>query len=389
MSNFNRAQIILGSRRGGYVLAYQGYIFQKNQMTTDKIYWRCAQALCSVSIHTNIFPIQLNASPTIVKEPSNHSHQPCHAVIARQLLVSSMADVVRADPCSRVRAAYDNVIAAGSSIPDDHIPTFSSVASILNRRRASCFPPIPATINDVDIRDEWQRTWRDKTFMQHLDNAWGIVIFATDKNLRILARCDTIFLDGTFRSAPHPYIQMLTIHGFFMGSVIPLCFCLVTGKTTAQYRQILQYVQVKVRRASGRRWQPTTAVCDFELSLITAIETELLGIRVRGCYFHFGQSLWRKFSSLGLVSAFNRDDSRGSRLRKCVQKLLAIGFLPVLLVRQAFLTYLNSRQVGFFRSIVTFSFCLLDFFHEVGMFSHKVGSQSHIFYGCHIEHQSI
>ena len=356
MSNLNRPQIILGSRRGGYVLAYQGYTYQKNKTTRAKIHWRCAHAACSVTIHTNIFPVQLNAIPTIVKEPSHHSHQPCHALIARQLLLSSMTDVVRADPCSRVRAAYDSIIAASSSIQDDDIPTFSSVASILKRRRATCFPSIPVTINDVDIRDDWQRTWHDKNFLQHLDNAWGIVIFATDKNLRILSRCDTIFLDGTFRSAPHPYIQMLTIHGFFMGSVIPLCFCLVTGKSTAQYRQILQNVLTNVRRASGRRWQPTTAVCDFELSLITALETEMVGIRVRGCYFHFCQSLWRKFSSLGLVSAFNRNDSRGSRLRKCVHKLLAIGFLPVLLVRQAFLTYYNGRQVSFERIVVSYSF---------------------------------
>jgi len=31
--------------------------------------------------------------------------------------------------------------------------------------------------------------------------------------------------------------------------------------------------------------------CDFEISLITAVETELPGAQIRCCYFHFTQSL--------------------------------------------------------------------------------------------------
>lgn len=341
------ATVILGSSRGGFLLTYEGYTFEKNKQARGKIYWRCSNRSCDETMHTNIFNIKVNSNATVIKEPvtANHSHPPCQSFITRQILLSQMSDIVRADPCAPVRAAYGQTIATNASLPHADIPIFSNVNSYLRRRRASCFPAIPTTINDVNVVGEWSRTWNDKLFVQHIDNAWGILVFATPKNLKLLGRCDTIYVDGTFRSAPHPYMQMLTIHAMYMGSVVPLCFALVSGKTTGQYRQVFQKVRVSVRHYIGHRWRPTTVICDFELSLIAALETEFAGIRVRGCYFHFSQSLWRKFASLSLVPAYNRSNSRGRRLKKCVQKLLAIGFLPVLLVRANFVSLCNSRQV--------------------------------------------
>jgi len=70
----------------------------------------------------------------------------------------------------------------------------------------------------------------------------------TDGNARILSQCDsdTVFVDGTFRTAPRPYKQV-TIHvlGLLRGTVLPLCFCLVSGKTVGQYRQLLSRTAVE------------------------------------------------------------------------------------------------------------------------------------------------
>lgn len=40
-----------------------------------------------------------------------------------------------------------------------------------------------------------------------------IIMFATQSALDFLATCDTIFMDGTFSSAPALFEQMYTIHG--------------------------------------------------------------------------------------------------------------------------------------------------------------------------------
>jgi len=62
------------------------------------------------------------------------------------------------------------------------------------------------------------------------------------------------------------------------------------------------------------------AICDFEIALVTALQTEHLRTRVRGCYFHFSQYLWRKVAELGLVTHYRRNTVNGRGLRRIVQK---------------------------------------------------------------------
>jgi len=75
----------------------------------------------------------------------------------------------------------------------------------------------------------------------------------------------------------------------------------MTGQLISQYRQTLQVVKQNVRRISRHRWRPHLVILDYEQSLIAAVETELPNSRISGCYFHFGQNLWRREQSLGLA----------------------------------------------------------------------------------------
>jgi len=137
-------------------------------------------------------------------------------------------------------------------------------------------------------------------------------------------------------------MQLVTVHGLHNGFVIPLVFCLATGKTIGHYRQIIQHLKNEVRRRSHARLHPRRVVCDFEQSLLIAIQTELPTTRVSGCFFHFTQRLWRRLQELGLAAHYRRD----RRLKRFVRKVMAIAFLPVLLVRQNFRMIRISRLVG-------------------------------------------
>jgi len=214
----------------------------------------------------------------------------------------------------------------------------SILESKLLRRRAECFPPIPHQLSDVVIAGEWACTWDDRRHLPCLDNNWGMAVFLTDDNARrpMLRRCDQIFIGGTFRTATHPYRQLVTIHGFFRDTVVPLCFCLLSGKTVGHYRQLLLHVRRKLRQLGHRTWHSQNVICDFEVALITAIHTELPRTRVRGCYFHFSQALWRQVSSLGIVTAYSSNSRSGRRLRKIVQKIMSVGFLPTPVIARTF-----------------------------------------------------
>jgi hypothetical protein len=63
---------------------------------------------------------------------------------------------------------------------------------------------------------------------------------------------------------------------------------------------------------------------DFELGSRNAIKEVYIGIKVRGCAFHFHQALWKKLQALGLVRAYKRNKA----FRKTVKLLMGLCFLP-------------------------------------------------------------
>jgi hypothetical protein len=59
MANIAQAQVILEQRRGGFILACGGFTYQKNQQTSQKMFWRCTDRSCPSTVHTNVFPVAL------------------------------------------------------------------------------------------------------------------------------------------------------------------------------------------------------------------------------------------------------------------------------------------------------------------------------------------
>jgi len=147
--------------------------------------------------------------------------------------------------------------------------------------------------------------------------------------MQIALVCTFVKLDGTFKTAPHPYKQLVAVHGLYQGFVIPLTFCLLTGKTTAQYQKLLEHVKLAVQRNSARNLDPKRIVIDFEASLKIAAENEFLNAVISGCYFHFCSSLWHKIQKLSLCDVYTGDFS----LKLSVRMIMTIAFIPSALVR--------------------------------------------------------
>jgi hypothetical protein len=175
-----------------------------------------------------------------------------------------------------------------------------------------------------------------------MDNNWGFLVFATRENMIALQRCKYVFIDGTFKTASRPYYQHVTIHGRYRNRVVHLASCLMTGKTIGQYRQVLKAIKRGIRLATGHRFKPRFIVCDFELSIITAVETELRGAKVCCCVFHFRQSIFRKVINLGLKRAYVRDNY----VTRVIQKCMSLCFLPMPLVRVSYLQLVGIAGVN-------------------------------------------
>ena len=71
---------------------------------------------------------------------------------------------------------------------------------------------------------------------------------------------------------------------------------------------------------------------DFEIPLRQAIQISFALSLLKGCYYHFIQSIWRKVQSLGLQRAYTEEEE----VRTCVCKMGVLALVPRLFVRVAF-----------------------------------------------------
>jgi MULE transposase domain len=285
--------------------------------------------------------------PIHVYETDVHNHAEDDELIDAESFRSDVKAGVRFDPCRPVKRSYDSAVCdlrrneRGRTRHRQPVQEFHSLRSSLSRCKREGVPNIPRRIDDVNIMNPYDESWSGEQFLVHSDNQWGVQVFATEENLKVLRKCKELYVDGTFRSTPPPFKQFVTIHGKYHGRLLCLASCLLAGKQIGQYRQFFQCLKREVRRITHRRLKPTRVVCDFEQAIILAIETEFTGAKVSGCYFHFCQSLYRKISSIGLATPYRRDQRLGEAIRKC----FAVGYLPLAVVRQTFLQFRGSRSI--------------------------------------------
>ena len=83
-------------------------------------------------------------------------------------------------------------------------------------------------------------------FLLKNDRENGIVIYATRGALELLASCQTIIADGTFKSCPKPFKQLYVLMGV-KDRKSPLVFGFLPAKSTPIYRRFLAVVMRKMR----------------------------------------------------------------------------------------------------------------------------------------------
>ncbi|KAI8490579.1 hypothetical protein Bbelb_318470 [Branchiostoma belcheri] len=265
-----------------------------------------------------------------VKNVSPHlNHGPEDESVEARRVTCRMLAAVEADPSQPARRVYDEVVQEEEDMAN--VPNFRTVRTQLERRRAAFAPPIPHDVDDVVIPGQWAETWDGRQFLSHQDNDWGFIVFATDRNYRKMGRCRVLYMDGTFKSCPEPYCQVLTIHGLYHGRVIPFVMALLVDKTVGAYRALLDHVQRKVRQESGHRLRPDQIVADFEVGLMAAYQTEFPEADTSGCYYHFTQNLWKHIQQLGphqFIFLYEYRDSLRVDSQLLLSHEITTGFTP-------------------------------------------------------------
>jgi hypothetical protein len=115
----------------------------------------------------------------------------------------------------------------------------------------------------------------------------GIILFATDEQLRLLGDCSALHMDGTFKTCPRPFAQVMlmecvkkirirdikhlnnfqlyVIQGRYRDRVIALGFALMKRKKRANYRQLFNILSDRYENLTGVPLAPRLVITDYEV----------------------------------------------------------------------------------------------------------------------------
>ena len=130
----------------------------------------------------------------------DHNHETDDRVIVHDQFQNNAKRQLFDDPTKQVKRLDDQQVAlahrsattCGGRDQYPPVPEFSFVRSQLSRTRSKLLPQVPHDVDDVIIQGAWRETWRGERLLLTQNNDWGIVIFDTRRNIRVLVHCQQI-----------------------------------------------------------------------------------------------------------------------------------------------------------------------------------------------------
>lgn len=313
------------SEKGKRKLCVNGYLYYQDKKANTKIYWKCDKYYklkCGARITTQEEIILLNSG--------THNHIANAAEIEGMKMMNNIRDHAKRTqdaPHFIVSTASVGVSQAAAAI----LPKVSSIKRTIRnvRTKHEAAPALPVHRSDIVIPENYKNTKNGEEFLLFDSGPTEdrLLIFSTRRNLRLLAQAEHWYADGTFKTVPHLFHQLYTIHGLHDNIAVPLLYTLLPDKTKNTYIRLLQKLKELMPGTT-----PRTILTDFEYAMIEAVAQEFPRSRQRGCFFHFTQCIFRKIQSEGLKQRYETDAEFALKLRL----LSAIAFVPAANVVDAF-----------------------------------------------------
>jgi len=125
---------------------------------------------------------------------------------------------------------------------------------------------------------------------------------------------------STLRSGWSRHYQLFTIFVPHADYSFPVCYALMTRKTTDLYRAVLERLH-----QLAPQFAPTRLIADFEDAPAAAFRVDFgEQLQSSGCWFHYAQAVIRRMKKLGLQKAYTTDEQTQLAFR-CV---LSLPLLP-------------------------------------------------------------
>ncbi|KAL3124000.1 hypothetical protein niasHT_003707 [Heterodera trifolii] len=296
---FKRGETI----RGALCLWYQGFRFINNRK--DGSWFRCEQRNCPATAK-----LEDNDLMTGILGPKSHHHGCAPSRYDAETKRNQMKRLIKEEPKTKpcqIRAQIRTDI-------DDEVfellGTNEALDQMANRIKnkfvggVNCANPLNIQIPPGLL----------------IKNDESVLIYDSRELLSVLKQNRRWSLDGTFRSAPKPWMQVFVIG------------CYVNNRMVVAAQALLPVMS------------------DFEIGMLKAMRHVFPSCERSGCSFHMAQAVFRKARSMGIFNLLNEDDDEVPVQRKSVHKtfrsVLSLARIPLDYVRHAFSIIVNTAPLG-------------------------------------------
>jgi len=113
-------------------------------------------------------------------------------------------------------------------------------------------------------------TSRNENFLQYNSKEKGI-IFCSIIHFEAMCKSEIVYMDGTFTYRVKHFLQLFTIHGYFDGHYIPLCFCVLRDKNVTSNVDCFKIIN-EICSSYEFVFEPNHIVIDFEKAIHNACD---------------------------------------------------------------------------------------------------------------------
>ena len=211
---------MMETSKGKPIFEYEGYSYIINKESGNKVIWCCRNSRRG-RLHT--------MSGQVIKVVGEHSHGPIHSV--REVIEARTKMNTTAK--QTVRTTHD-IVADGVAKLSDHgitsLPSLQNLKRTVQRIRQNPFS-LPAARDSLVIDPLFIKTNRNRTFLKFDSGSIDqrILIFSTNKQLKMLQNANYIYLEGTFKVVPELYFQLYTVHVTYLNHILPAVYVLLPG----------------------------------------------------------------------------------------------------------------------------------------------------------------
>ena len=311
------------------MLIYDNFAYTFDKKSGDSERWRCRKRWCKGRLV--FFP----------PEKAEIVEKHCHSALENEINIIKINEELK-EQAIKTNESSRTVVTKSTANKDraeiEKLPSRKAMMNTVTRKRNKEIPGFKP--KQKDIPEELFKNQRGEVFLRYdsgCDAKERYVIFMSDLQKEEIKNCKVFLIDGTFRSVPSCFYQLITIHGDFFGKFIPFCHILMTSKKQDEYVKVFHHL-VKISNIS-----PENIIIDFERALMNSLKEVFTFSKISGCNFHFGQMIWRNIQINGLTGLYKEN----SNIRKILRMILSLPFFPINEVNTTFneIQNLNSETI--------------------------------------------